>query len=110
MTIQDIIASIAQLGAGGVLAILIVKMVLDYLRKRGGDVAGHCEICLNGWQETRQQVSDLHDWHSREDGDGVRLIYRSRQADRAMERIADAMDRQSALLEKISGRVDELGR
>lgn len=72
-----------QLGIGGIFAILVLREVFLFLGRRRG----------TGTDDAmRKQVADLHDWHAREDVDGVKIWYVRKSLDESIEKLATAID------------------
>ncbi len=49
-----------------------------------------------------RRVEDLHDWHAKEDADGVKVWYIRHSLEEAVSRIGESIDRQTKVLEALT--------
>lgn len=93
------------LGGGAALAIILERV----LRKGGAATEDIASV--------RGMVKDLHDWHSKEDEDGVKVWYVRKSLVDAIENLGNAViafqvaqERQTETLSKIATLVDRMDR
>lgn len=128
---------ITQLGVGGVLAVMIVKMVLDFLAKKrlNGSATSSTHDTFELLRQIKdvdtvlknavielaplvragcERVAELHRWHDKEDEDGVKIWYlRShlldsiQQLNTGVREFAKATCRMNELLEQSSASRDQ---
>jgi hypothetical protein len=97
---------LTQLGVGGIFAILVIRMVLDFLAKRRNGASASATrdlfalvrevrdlnvILKNAVVEmaplvrgTCERVAELHRWHDRVDDDGVMVWYTRKSLDESI--------------------------
>lgn len=80
--------ALMEVGVGGIFAILVIRMVLEFLSKRQ---SGHK---TNGkfTHEDRDMLKDLWNWHNHNDADGVKVWYVRRSLEVAVNRLADGIE------------------
>jgi hypothetical protein len=129
---------VTQLGVGGIFAILIVKMVLEFLAKKklNGSATSTRDmfdllrqikdvnvILKNALVELTplirqscERVAELHKWHDREDDDGVKVWYLRSHLEESIKSLDDgvreftkATCRMNELLEQSSSRDSNRG-
>ena len=68
-----------QLGVGGIFAVLVIRMVLDFLnRKNGGNTKGFDKRIVrleNNIDDIKDVVGKIHDMHNVKDSDGFPVWY-----------------------------------
>jgi len=81
-----------DVGVGGILALLIIREVLNFLkdRKRSND-----DNAKDAWNEAIRQIHELHTWHAKTDQDGVPVWYVRRSLEDAIAKLADNIGRQT---------------
>lgn len=77
------------LGVGAIVALLILKEVFAFLKGRGQNGA---------W---KRQIADLWDWHNRTDSEGVKIWYVRQGLENAIVKLADNIERQTEILQKL---------
>lgn len=117
---------LGQVGVGGIFLILVLRMVLDFVSKYeqrkaaaksgGGDIAAQRSattgehsilerkliVLLKKVEIIEKQTDDLHQWHAKEDDDGVKIWYVRRSLEDAMMKLAESMDRQTQVLAEVA--------
>lgn len=63
----------SQLGVGGVLAIVIIRDILKFLQDK--KTANEVNETTKKLDSIMLMMKDLYKWHSKEDGDGIKLWY-----------------------------------
>lgn len=103
---SEYMAPAGGLLGGGVAAAYIVERIL-----RKGDTAA------DDLAEVKSQVKDLHDWHAKEDEDGVKVWYVRKSLVDAIENLGNAVvafekaqSRQTETLASIAKLVDRMDR
>lgn len=92
----------AQLGVGGILAIMIAKESFAALRKRSNGAPPKIEVVTaDEWRRVSDQVRDLYDWHNKSDADGVKVWYVRQSLESAIRRLGDIMELHGKLLERL---------
>lgn len=84
-----------QLGTGGLLALLIIREVLGFLKARS------CKPPEELIRKIAIQVRDLHDWHNKTDEDGVKVWYVRRSLEDAIVKLSSNIEVQSELLREL---------
>ncbi len=84
-----------QLPAVLVAVLLVVKWSYDAIAKRG-----NIEAQPNPLPLMSKQISDLHDWHNKDDEDGVKLWYVRRSMEDAILKLSDNVEKQTQMLDK----------
>ena len=89
---------LAEVGVGAIVALLIIKEVLGFLKtRRSGD--GRCPECF-------RLVQDLHKMHSVKDQDGVPVWYVRRSMETAIDKLAENIQTQTLILQKLTDKLD----
>ena len=81
-------ALITQLGAGGVFAVILIREFFTMRRESRLD-------------KISKEVEDLHEWHDSRDEDGVFKWYVRASLERSIDRLAENIDEQTKLLERL---------
>lgn len=94
---------IQSLGVGGILAIIILKEFLNHISQKKPD---HFNKKLDKICEDvkiiKRESRDLHQWHDREDNEGVKIWYtRNKTIEIAISKIADSLEKQTDILQKL---------
>jgi hypothetical protein len=79
--------------------VLGVDRVLGILRDRGIDI-----------HRLSHQINELHVWHAREDADGVKVWYIRPTLESAIEKLAENITAQTAILKEIHLEIRESQR
>lgn len=79
------------------IALLIVEKGLSALKSRGIDLS-----------RMARQTDDLHAWHKVTDPDGVKVWYIRRSLEESLTRVADNIDVETRLLEKVMARLERI--
>lgn len=87
--------TLTQLGVGGLVAVLLVREVLNFLKQRRNDKDG---VDL---QRLAQQVTDLYQWHSVVDGEGVKVWYVRRSLEEAIRDLSANIRAQTEVLQQV---------
>lgn len=105
---------ILQIGMGGVLAILLIREVISFIKwlidrrepngdgkpyKSNGGMA--CQECRSWLMRTHELTEQLFTMHNQKDADGVYVWYVKHSLTEAINKIADAITLQTQLLQKI---------
>lgn len=85
-----------QLGVGGILAILMVREVLNFLKSKQPTQNGETQRLFVKLDQVTRHVADLHKWHDKTDEDGVPVWYIRRSFEDAVEKLADAVTQLAA--------------
>lgn len=115
---------LGQVGVGGIFLILVLRMVLDFVAKfqqhkaakEQGDAGGNrsattgehsilerkLAVLLQKVDPIEKQMADVHAWMSKEDGDGVKLVYTRRSLEEAIVALAESLDRQTKVLAEVA--------
>ena len=56
----------------------------------------------------KRYTGELHKWHDKEDEEGVKVWYIRQSLERAIQRLADAAEAQTRLLERVMQDLDEI--
>lgn len=101
---------VTEIGVGGLIALLVLKEVTNIIkmiitmfkREKSADndavIAGNA----NDIQLMMHQVSQMHEWHNREDSDGVKIWHRRRDLDDLIVKMCDHIRVQTELLRAIA--------
>jgi len=112
---------IAQVGVGGIFAVLVIREVLNFLTKRNGadkDKGGKLDrVILAALQEMKPKLDELHKWHDQRDQDGVPVWYIRRSLEEAVDKLAESQQMLSdnirnmtIILERLATNQDEMRR
>lgn len=108
--------NLQSLGVGGILLVLVLRMVFDFLKEMKKAKKPEEEACIFS-QKDRNVLYDLHRWHDRMDEDGVPVWYvRSslegnvKQLTVAIEQLARSGDAQLHAFEQLCQEVRANGR
>ena len=103
-----------QLGAGGLLAFLIIREVLNFLINRNKNdkqpdlyAVSHIHDHLDRMEG---QVGDLWTWHNQNDADGVKVWYVRRSLEETVDKLADAIHDHNIVLRELALSNKELAR
>ena len=92
--------SIVELGAGGLVAYIIIREVLGFLSRRKND--DNASSSTGRMQLMQKQVQDLHEWHNVNDDDGVKRWYVKHSLENTIQNIADAINTQNQILHQLT--------
>ena len=87
--------TLVQLGVGGLVALLIIREVLNFLKQRRDDKGG---VDL---QHLAQQVSELYQWHSVVDSEGVKVWYIRRCLEEVIRELSANIRAQTKVLQEL---------
>ena len=109
---------LGQVGVGGIFAVLVIQMVLNFLKSRNdGKQEDPTKVKLKKLIEITQETcetvkavarktSELYNWHSIKDADGVPIWYYRRSMEDAIDRLQISIGKQTDVLVEISRRQD----
>jgi len=113
--------TLIQLGVGGIVALLVLKSVFDFLKttKFGRNGRPTVEELLRKVVDTNsalaeqmrvvtQEVHDMWMWHSQTDDEGVKVWYVRKSLENAINTLADNVDREIGLLERLDRRLERV--
>jgi hypothetical protein len=63
-------------------------------------------ILMNKVAELSPKMSDLHTWHDKEDGDGVKIWYVRQSLEKAIAKLIETIQDQSKLMERLVTRLE----
>ena len=66
-----------------------------------GTLIGGSVVATLAYRRLCRQVQDLWNWHNKEDAEGVKVWYVRRSLERAIEKLAEVIDKQSEVLGEI---------
>ncbi len=102
---------VTELGIGATFSLIIIKMVFDFVkgRKRNGDGdSKEIEKIKVMVYKIKDDVEDLHEWHNKEDDDGVKVWYVRRSLEDAISKLADNISRQTEVFAQFGSKLDNL--
>ena len=111
-----------EIGAGGVLCYLILRLVFQFLEKRNpAPVQSSPVVCpmaqafdSEEWKQLQTRTKDLWDWHNKEDpATGKKLWYANTDSQHlatALERSAAASEAQILVLTKLTAQVENMAK
>lgn len=97
--------ALRDLGIGGIFAVLILRMVFDFLKTQKDKRNGNGKPPS---AEMQRDLADIHETISARDAEGNRLIYRQTGLRDAIEDLTDAIKDQTRWLEKVNDDVKEI--
>lgn len=107
-----------EIGAGGVLCYLILKLVFQFLEKKNPPAVASPVICpmakafdADQFKTVAEQSKDLWDWHNKEDpATGKKLWYSNSDSHlvAVLERSAAASEAQILVLTKLTAQVEHM--
>jgi hypothetical protein len=85
-----------EITTGGVLALLIIREVLGFLKPRNGNGGnggngGTVSIQIKELRRMTEQIQKLYDWHDQRDRDGVPVWYVRESLERHIEQLTAAL-------------------
>lgn len=89
--------AVEQIAVVLLVIIVAVDKVLNMLRSRGIDL-----------QVIARQVAELHRWHDVSDSEGVKIWYVRRSLEEAIDKLADNIELETKLLDRIDRRLEKL--
>lgn len=96
---EPMINLVTQLGVGGIFAVLLLRTVFDYLRRREARDEGSSHRDMFALLRCiKTHVEDLHEWHAVTDDDGVKVWYVRRSLETAVEKLADNIAKMTEIL------------
>ena len=98
---------IAEYGIPGIIIFLLYQ---EIMRLRGSKRGTSCGVSREDFMVVKDQVKELHDWHAREDEDGVKVWYVRRSLEHAIEKLASAITQQANVLTEIKNIIKQQGR
>jgi len=102
-----------QVGVGGIFAILLVRIILEWLkplvekftgngkhqeRSIGEQLLLELQRATEEMKPVARQVSDLYDWHNQKNADGVFVWYVPSALTKAIDRLAENINTQTEVL------------
>jgi hypothetical protein len=81
---------LGQVGVAGILIVLVLRMVFDFLKakkedgKGNGKVEAKVAVMLRKMEAMEKKIEDLHLWHAKTDPDGVPVWYVRRSLEEAV--------------------------
>lgn len=92
-----------NVGTAGILAILMLREVLNFLRKREESTHSFGDI-----EELKRQIDELHQWHNKDDSDGVKIWYIRSSLVSNIDKLTDTMSIQTQTLSKIESLLEHI--
>lgn len=80
-----------------VVGIIFVDRTISLLKSRGIDL-----------QKLSKQIQELHDWHNVNDVEGVKIWYVRRSLEDAIVKLADNIEAETRLLDRIDRRLESI--
>lgn len=104
-------AGSGQIALIGVMVVWILREVFGFLRKKAEREDITCANCpqltaeLQALRQTLKpvtaQIHDMHDWHNKEDDDGVKVWYVRRSLETAINKLADNINMQTSAFKEL---------
>lgn len=89
-----------EVGVGGLVAIMIIRMVLDFLKSKKGESDQKVLRCIEkNCQECLRLQRDLHIWHNVADNEGVKVWYVRRSLEEAITKLSENIGKQTEVLQ-----------
>jgi prefoldin subunit 5 len=114
---------ILQVGAGGLLALLILREVFGFLRKKSqrDEITEVIEEQIDQLREPHKeaykkievamdQINDLWRWHNVSDAEGVKIWYVRRSLEDAIGKLAVSIDKMTDLMGRLWTEVHDVKR
>jgi hypothetical protein len=92
---------VLELGIGGLFAILVIKIVFDFLLRKK-----NCRVTADACIECREMVARLYEMHNRKDNDGVYVWYVRRSLEEAIVKLGENIDKQTVVFERLVMRLE----
>ncbi len=86
-----------SLGVGGLVVIFVIKELFTFLRYKS-----------NG--EWKRELHDLWIWHNKDDDEGVKVWYVRKSLETAIVKLADNIEKQTALLDRLATEVKDVNK
>jgi hypothetical protein len=98
---------LTQLGVGGILVVLVLREVFNFLAKRNGEKGdAHPHECV----ECRKMVEQLFKMHDKTDEDGVYVWYVRKSLEAAISKLGDAIETQTQVFRNLLVHMEEKQR
>ena len=105
-----------EIGVAGILIVLVLKMVFDFVgpigkRKsaactKADDMIADLVVTVHSMKgqiiRTRDQIQDLHEWHNKDDGEGVKIWYVRRSLEDAITKLSINIGLQTDILREMA--------
>jgi hypothetical protein len=88
--------ALTQLGIGGLVAVLVIREVLTFLRERRNNKGNGVDLSL-----LAKQIDEMHQWHAVTDGNGVKVWYVRRSLEEAIRQLATNIATQTDILKEL---------
>ena len=99
--------TLTQLGAAGAFGIFVILLVREVPRLVSAIRNGRQrEVAFKA--DDRRLLEDLHDWHDKEDAEGVKVWYVRRSLEDAIAKLSDNIEKQTLILSKIHREQEEI--
>lgn len=107
----DLGSWVGQIGVGGIFVVLVLQLVFKFLEKwrhKDGDTKDiipsgkKAAVLLQKVEKIERQTQELHDWHNKEDEEGVKIWYVRRSLEDAISRLSTAIETQTQVLTDMS--------
>jgi hypothetical protein len=85
------------IGVALVAVVVVVDKVISMLKSRGIDL-----------NKLSRQIEDLHQWHNVNDDEGVKIWYFRRSFEDAIQKLADNIELECKLLDRIDRRLERV--
>jgi hypothetical protein len=85
---------LGELSSGGIFAVLLVWMVLNFLGRKKD------KVCVDP-EKLAKQVQDLWVWHNKEDDEGVKIWYVRKSLEDAINKLAENIEQQTNIFREL---------
>ena len=93
--------SLAQLGAAGAFGIFVILLVREVPKLISAVRNSRNRAIVDFTADDRRRLQDLHDWHDKEDSEGVKVWYVRRSLEDAITKLSENIERQTEILTEL---------
>jgi len=99
-------AIIETYGVLGVVCILLYQEVMRRRGSGGGETKEDLSKLKTVAYNNERMIKDLHEWHSKEDEDGVKIWYVRPSLAKSIDQLAEAIQSQNRIFERLIMKLD----
>ena len=100
--------ALTQLGAAGAFGIFVILLVREVPRLVTAIRNGRHKEIVYFTTADRRLLKDLHEWHDKEDAEGVKVWYVRRSLEDALTKLSENIEKQTQILTEIHRAQEEI--
>jgi hypothetical protein len=102
------VETLTQLGAAGAFGIFVILLVREFPKLIAALRNSRRNEVVSFTVEDRRLLRDLHDWHDKEDAEGVKVWYVRRSLEEAITKLSENIEKQTEILTEIHRQQNDL--